>query len=425
MPAKIQAIRGMRDILPEYSGLWRYIENQIIEIISQYGYQEIRLPVLEKTELFTRTIGEDTDIVTKEMYTFQDRNGEQITLRPEGTAGCVRACLEHGLLHNQIQKLWYRGPMFRHERPQMGRQRQFYQIGVEAYGIPGPDIDAEMIILCTRIWQSLGLKNIQLEINTLGTEDERQSFLDELTGYFSDYKDQLDEDSLRRLEKNPLRILDSKNPEMQQLINKAPSIQDHLGKNSLQHFKTLCQLLDHAGINYTINPHLVRGLDYYGLTVFEWITDELGAQGSVCAGGRYDKLVSYFANKSVPAVGFALGMERLITLLVEKADQLMKDTPHVYLILADEKTVATGLAIAETLRNHIKQIRVQTHCGGGSIKSQFKKADKSGAEFALILGQEEYDNNAITIKPLRSDDPQFSIPQDKLCDKLVTLLSRN
>lgn len=416
MSGKIQAIRGMHDILPEQANIWRQIENTVIAVIQSYSYQEIRFPLVEKTELFARSIGELSDIVAKEMYTFTDRNNESLTLRPEDTAGCVRAGLEHGLFHNQIQKLWYIGPMFRHERPQKGRQRQFHQIGLEAFGLPGPDIDAELILLCARIWKMLQLDNITLQLNTLGTATVRAQYRELLIEYFSGHKQQLDEDSQRRLHQNPLRILDSKNPDMQKIISDAPSIHDHLDAESADHFAGLKSLLDEASVAYSVNPHLVRGLDYYGKTVFEWTTDLLGAQGTVCAGGRYDGLVEHFGGKLTPAIGCAMGLERLIELVqVDGAPDQADGMPHVYLILADE-AVQVGLKLAETLRDALPGLRLMSNCGGGSFKSQFKKADKSGARFAIILGQEELRNQAVGIKSLREDTEQITLPLADLAE---------
>jgi len=416
LSGKIQAIRGMHDILPEQANIWRRIENTVIAVIRSYSYQEIRFPLVEKTELFARSIGELSDIVAKEMYTFTDRNNESLTLRPEGTAGCVRAGLEHGLFHNQIQKLWYIGPMFRHERPQKGRQRQFHQIGLEAFGLPGPDIDAELILLCARIWKVLELDNIMLQINTLGSAAARTRYRKLLIEYFSGHKQQLDEDSQRRLHQNPLRILDSKNPDMQKIISDAPSIHNHLDAESADHFAGLKALLDQAAISYTVNPHLVRGLDYYGKTVFEWTTDLLGAQGTVCAGGRFDGLVEHFGGKPTPAIGCAMGLERLIELVqLDGAPDQTDGIPHVYLILADE-AVQNGLKLAENLRNALPGLRLMSNCGGGSFKSQFKKADKSGARLAIILGQEELINQTVGVKYLREDTEQTTLPLAELAE---------
>ncbi|MCH8846371.1 MAG: histidine--tRNA ligase [Proteobacteria bacterium] len=411
MSEKLQAIRGMRDILPEESVRWQCVERKIIQVLDRYGYQEIRLPILEKTELFARSIGEQTDIVAKEMYSFEDRNGDSLTLRPEGTAGCVRAGLEHGLFYNQTQRLWYMGPMFRHERPQKGRQRQFHQIGVEAFGFDGPDIDAELIILSARLWRELGIKDITLQLNSLGTLQARSKYREILIDYFLKHEEQLDEDSRRRLQTNPLRILDSKNPELQGLINSAPAIKDHLDTESEEHFDQLLHMLNEAGIEYEINPRLVRGLDYYGQTVFEWVTDQLGAQGAICAGGRYNGLIEHFGGKSVPAFGFALGMERLMALIKTNGNDIERQPLHAYLILsAEEEVIAAGLKLAELLRDQLPHLRLTTHCGGGSFKSQFKRADKSGALFGLILGSEEVENQTVGLKSLRDKSEQETIP---------------
>ncbi|HHJ38462.1 MAG: histidine--tRNA ligase [Methylothermaceae bacteria B42] len=414
MSDKIQAVRGMHDILPDQTPLWRKIESILVDCLESYGYREIRLPIVEKTELFKRSIGEVTDIVEKEMYTFEDRNGESLTLRPEGTAGCVRACLEHGLLHHQVQRLWYQGPMFRHERPQKGRYRQFYQVGVEAYGMPGPDIDAELILLNWRWWKRLGiLDKLELQLNSLGTLEERRQYREELVAYFSIYEEVLDEDSRRRLRTNPLRILDSKNPEMQSLIAGAPSLLDYLGEESRAHFQTLTSLLDEMGVTYTLNPRLVRGLDYYCLTVFEWVTSQLGAQGTVCAGGRYDGLVSQLNGRPTPAVGFALGLERLIALL-EESSLAEVPGPHFYMIRVGAKAERQGLMLAEQLRDEFPGLRLIVHCGGGSFKSQFKKADKSGARYALILGEDEAEQKRVGVKPLREAEEQQTVSWEQL-----------
>jgi len=412
----------MHDILPADSSYWRQLENIIIDVIRSYDYIEIRLPIVEKTELFARSIGESSDIVSKEMYTFADRNDDMLTLRPEGTAGCVRAGLEHGLFHNQIQKLWYMGPMFRHERPQKGRQRQFHQIGLEVFGLAGPDVDAEMIILCARIWQALQLTGIQLELNTLGTATARANYREVLKDYLHSRREQLDEDSLRRLEVNPLRILDSKNPAMQAVIDEAPAILDYLDAESEDHFSELRQLLDTVGITYHVNPQLVRGLDYYGKTVFEWTSDKLGAQATVCAGGRYDGLVEQFGGRATPAIGCAMGLERLIDLVGQfgtgKAEPL-----HACLLLATEGTSAAGLQLAETLRNDLPGLRLQTFFGGGSLKSQFRRADKSGALLALVLGADELSEGTVTVKSLRDDSEQVTMAQSALADWLAGKLS--
>jgi histidyl-tRNA synthetase len=408
----IQAIRGMNDLLPTQAPRWQTIETTLRTILESYGYQEIRMPIVEKTELFCRSIGEVTDIVEKEMYTFADRNGDSLSLRPEGTACCVRAGIEHGLFYNQIQRLWYMGPMFRHERPQKGRLRQFHQIGAEVYGLAGADIDAELILMLARFWKLLGLQDISLQINSLGSANARAMYREHLVAYFSAQPELLDEDSKRRLQTNPLRILDSKNPDLQSLIQGAPQLLDHLDAESQAHFAELRAILDAAGVSYTVNPRLVRGLDYYNRTVFEWVTQSLGAQGTVCAGGRYDSLVEQIGGQSTPAIGFALGLERLVALLEQQATPVRDTSPHAYFILAgNEALVRQGLLFAEQLRDALPQLRILTHCGGGSFKNQFKRADKSGARFALILGEEEWANQQITLKSLRQTEAQqtFSV----------------
>lgn len=409
MPAKIQSVRGMHDILPAAAQGWRRIENAIIRILDAYGYEEIRLPVVEKTELFTRSIGAYTDIVTKEMYTFTDRNDDSLTLRPEGTAGCVRAGLEHGLFHNQVRKFWYMGPMFRHERPQKGRQRQFHQIGVEAFGLGGPDIDAEMIILCARIWRILNLPDVRLELNTLGTTQSRNRYRERLVDYFSAHRDELDEDSRQRLQHNPLRILDSKNPDMRALIDAAPVLHETLDMESSEHFAGLRALLDAATVSYTVNPRLVRGLDYYGKTVFEWTTTRLGAQGTLCAGGRFDGLVEQFGGRSTPAIGCAMGLERLLELAEIGSGHKTGQYPHVYLIVAEEVAIKHGLLLAEMLHEQLPALRVQVHCGGGSLKSQFRKADSSGARLAVVIGESELAGGTAGVKDLREESPQETV----------------
>ena len=408
MSKRIQAIRGMSDILPELSPRWRELEQTLIGVLDSYGYQEIRLPILEKTEVFARAIGEHTDIVSKEMYTFQDRNGDSLTLRPEGTAGCVRAGLQHGLFHNQTQRLWYMGPMFRHERPQKGRYRQFHQIGVEAYGISGPDIDAEQILLCQRLWDMLGLEGLTLELNSLGSSEARAAYRQVLVEYFSSHRDQLDDDSQWRLEHNPLRILDSKNTAMQELIANAPALADHLDNESRQHFEQLGEILTAAGIPYTVNSRLVRGLDYYNGTVFEWTTDRLGAQATVCAGGRYDRLIEQLGGPATPAIGFAIGLERLLELTGAEAGALQ---PHIY-IVTSESCAGSALLLADELRRELPGLRVMSHCGGGSLKSQFKRADRHGALLALVLADDEIANQSVGIKPLRGQGEQHEVRRE-------------
>ncbi len=423
--AKIQAIRGMNDILPDQTPVWQYVESTVRRVLGQYGYQEIRMPVVEHTELFKRSIGEVTDIVEKEMYTFEDRNGDSLTLRPEGTAGCVRAAEEHGLLFNQTRRLWYTGPMFRHERPQKGRYRQFHQIGVECFGMAGPDIDAELLILTARLWSALGLSDhARLEINSIGTSDSRKVYRQALVAYLEQYQDKLDDDSKRRLTTNPLRILDSKDPATREILQGAPSLDDYLDDESRQHFEQLKAMLDAAGVAYTVNPALVRGLDYYGKTVFEWITDSLGAQGTICAGGRYDGLVEQLGGKPTVAVGFAMGLERLILLLetLELVPEHVNNQADVYVTAMGDQAVGPAMALAETLRNELPGRIVVSHCGGGSFKSQMKKADRSGARFAVILGENEVAQATAGLKPLRDDQPQQEIAQADLAAVLAGLL---
>jgi histidyl-tRNA synthetase len=422
MAKTIQAIRGMNDILPAESAAWQHLEETLRNVVHAYGYREIRMPLLEKTELFKRSIGEVTDIVEKEMYTFDDRNGDSLTLRPEGTASCVRACMQHGLLHNQQQRLWYAGPMFRHERPQKGRYRQFHQVGVEAFGMTGPDIDAEMIFMTARIWEQLGLSGAVLQLNSLGTLQARAAYRDALVDYLQAHVDALDDDSRRRLDSNPLRILDSKNPDMQALLTAAPSLPDYLDDESREHFAALRGLLDAAGVRYELNPRLVRGLDYYSKTVFEWVTDQLGAQGTICAGGRYDGLVEYLGGKPVPAVGFALGLERLLGLLAAGGVDLPGNDPHVYLVMDGEQAVERGMVFAEELRAALPGLRLQVNCGGGSFKSQFKRADRSGALFALVIGDSEAAQQQAVVKPLRSDAEQESLSQQDIAGVIAARL---
>ena len=426
MAKLLQSIRGMHDILPDDIHHWQHLEQQLQQIMRQYGYREIRMPLVESTDLFCRSIGEVTDIVEKEMYTFDDRNGDKLTLRPEGTASCVRAGLQHGLLFNQVQRLWYSGPMFRHERPQKGRYRQFHQFGVEVYGIDTPDIDAELIFIGARLWKLLGLTDIRLELNTLGSSAARASYKAVLVDYLNQHKDTLDADSLRRLDSNPLRILDSKNPEMKALLDNAPQLLDYLDETSAQQFEQLKQTLDDAGLNYTINPRLVRGLDYYCKTVFEWVTDRLGAQGTVCAGGRYDGLVEQLGGKATPAIGFAMGMERLLALMGEEAEAdnigpvALAD---VYMVPADPSASNLSMRLAEQLRDCLPDRKVMVHCGGGSMKSQMKKADKSGAKVALILGENEVNNQTVSLKYLREQREQAELKQSDVAAALQRVFS--
>ncbi len=404
----------MNDILPGQTQIWRYLEDQVKATLDSYGYQEIRMPIVEQTNLFKRSIGEVTDIVEKEMYTFDDRNGDSLTLRPEGTASCVRACEENALIANGAQqRLWYMGPMFRHERPQKGRYRQFHQIGVETFGMDGPDIDAEVIVMTHQLWQRLGIRDkVTLQLNTLGSAEDRANYKADLVAYLSERKDQLDEDSVRRLDSNPLRILDSKNEQTQALLNDAPDFHDYLGEESRQHFAQLRALLDATGVEYEINPRLVRGLDYYGKTVFEWVTNELGSQGTVCAGGRYDGLVEQLGGKPTPAVGFAMGIERLVLMLeaLNVIPDAVKTHLDVYLVAVGDVTAA-AMALAAQLRYDNPALRLQMHCGGGNFKKQMKKADKSGARFALLLGEDEAQQGQVALKSLLGEFEQLTLAQ--------------
>ncbi len=425
MAKTIQAIRGMNDCLPEISGTWQKVESVLRQVVANYGYQEIRTPIVESTDLFKRSIGEVTDIVEKEMYTFEDRNGDSLTLRPEGTASCVRAGNEHGLLYNQQQRLWYMGPMFRHERPQKGRYRQFHQFGVETYGIDGPDIDLEVILLSARFWKAFGIeKHVMLQINTLGSNEARAAYRDTLVEFLKARADQLDEDSLRRLETNPLRVLDSKNPDVQAAIDDAPSLIDHLDEESKAHFETLCARLTEVGIAYEVNPRLVRGLDYYNRTVFEWVTDSLGAQGTICAGGRYDGLVEQLGGKATPAVGFAMGIERLVLLLTTLTDEGQDDSfADVYVTAMGDDAQSYAIEVAEHLRNQLPDARIMMHCGGGNFKKQLKRADKTGARLALLLGSDEMQSRKVGVKPLRDGQEQVTVSFESLSDTVLKLLS--
>ena len=423
MSQRIQSIRGMNDILPADNAAWATLERVAGRVFAGYGYEQIRLPIMERTGLFKRAVGEVTDIVEKEMYTFEDRGGESLSLRPEGTAGAVRAGIEHGLLHNATQRLWYTGPMFRYERPQKGRYRQFHQFGVEAFGQTGPDVDIEQIAMAARLFAALGVTGMRLEINTLGTPDERADYRDALHAYFSAHPETLDEDSKRRLDRNPLRILDTKNPAMADLVAGAPTLREYLGAESSAHFDGLCRGLDALGIDYTINPRLVRGLDYYTRTVFEWITSDLGAQDAVCSGGRFDGLVEQLGGSATPAMGFALGVERLIALMLDQNVPLDDLKPQVYLIHTGDTTGARVPALAEALRDALPDLRLRVHAGGGSMKSQFKRADKSGATLALIFGDDEAAADEIQIKPLTDAREQERVAIDAAAARIEALLT--
>jgi len=414
----------MHDTLPASMPVWHFVESTVINILNSYGYEEIRTPILEKTELFMHSIGETSDIVTKEMYTFEDRNGDLLTMRPEGTASCVRAIIENGLVQSKHNRLWYYGPMFRHERPQKGRLRQFHQIGVEAFGLPGPDIDAEIIMICARIWKDLGLTGLKLEINSLGSSDARLAYREKLIEYFSDNKDALDEDSLVRLDKNPMRILDSKNPELEKLIQSAPQMADTLDEESKEHFELLQNILNSVNISYTINPRMVRGLDYYNRTVFEWVTDQLGAQSAVCAGGRYDGMIQHFGGPPTPGIGFGMGLERLTILLEESnRDDIPAENADIYFVIATDEGIPTAMSLAEKLRDQLPGIRLITHCGGGNFKKQFKKADRSGAQIALILGKDELEKQTVGIKSLRTESEQQEVSWLELVEKIRDQIS--
>lgn len=424
MSKAIQAIRGMNDCLPSDTGIWQMVEAVLRRVASNYGFAEIRMPIVESTALFKRSIGEVTDIVEKEMYTFDDRNGDSLTLRPEGTASCVRAGNQHGLLYNQEQRLWYMGPMFRHERPQKGRYRQFHQFGLEAFGIATPDIDAEVILLTSRLWRELGINEfVTLELNSLGSNEERAQYRDALVTFLTEKEEFLDEDSKRRMLTNPLRVLDSKNPDVQAALVDAPKLADYFGEESSAHFASVCKRLDAAGVKYVINDRLVRGLDYYNRTVFEWVTESLGAQGTVCAGGRYDGLVEQLGGKSTPGFGFALGIERLVLMLtsLEKANNVRAQV-DAYVIMLGEDVELKANRLAEQWRDQVTDIRIQCHCGGGNMKKQMKRADKSGAQIALILGEDEIANNTVTVKYLRGQQEQQSLPLEQVPSLLTNLL---
>lgn len=412
---KIQAITGMKDLLPEETPLWEKVEGILRETVESYGYSEIRMPILEKTDLFVRSIGEVTDVVEKEMYSFEDVGGDKLSLRPEGTAGCVRACNEHGIIHNQERRLWYMGPMFRHEKPQKGRYREFHQFGIEVFGLTGPDIDAEILMLTNRIWQKFGIsEHVKLELNSLGSAEERKQYRSRLVSFLEEHKDVLDEDSKRRMYTNPLRVLDSKNEAVQELLKDAPKLSDFFGEETKAHFSGLRQLLDEAGIRYEINDRLVRGLDYYNYTVFEWVTDLLGAQSTICGGGRYDGLVEQLGGQPSPAVGCAIGLERFMLVAEAVGQQQSRGPVDVYFCSMGENARRRSFQIAEKLRTDIRGLRLMMNCGDGAFKKQFKKADKSGAKYALVLGDDELSKGIVAVKDLRNDGNQQEIALDDL-----------
>lgn len=422
MAKTIQAIRGMNDCLPTNTPLWQKVESSVKEVLGAYGYSEIRMPIVEVTSLFKRAIGEVTDVVEKEMYTFDDLNGDSLSLRPEGTAGCVRAAIQNGLTYNQEQRLWYIGPMFRHERPQKGRYRQFHQVGVEVFGVPGPDVDAELIIMTARLWKKLGInQHVRLELNSIGSLEARKNYREKLIAFLEQHLDALDEDAKRRMYSNPLRVLDSKNPQVQEVLVDAPELKDYLDEESKAHFEGVCAILDAAGIEYQVNPRLVRGLDYYNRTVFEWITDSLGAQGTVCGGGRYDGLVEQLGGKATTAVGFAMGLERLVLLMETLELTDVRPNVDVYMVTMGEGSLVAGMNLAETLRDQLPELRVMTHFGGGNFKKQFKRADKVGARIAIVLGEDEVVNNKATLKDLQAGE-QYTLSQGEIVAKIALLL---
>ncbi|MFH4629705.1 histidine--tRNA ligase [Vibrio alginolyticus] len=422
MAKTIQAIRGMNDCLPTQSPLWQKLENTVKNVISAYGYNEVRMPIVEETNLFSRAVGEETDVVSKEMYTFDDRNGDSLTLRPEGTAGCVRSCIQNSLINRDEQRLWYMGPMFRHERPQKGRYRQFHQCGVEVFGLNGPDVDAELIMMTARLWRELGInEHVRLELNSIGSQEDRADYRTALVAFLEQHIDVLDEDCKRRMHTNPLRVLDTKNPDVQAILGDAPRLSDYLGEESKAHFAGLCELLDAAGIKYTVNERLVRGLDYYNRTVFEWITESLGAQGTVCGGGRYDGLVEQLGGKSTPAVGFAMGLERLVLMLETLELTDVRRSVDVYVVTAGEGTMMAGMKLAEQLRESVPGVRVMNHFGGGNFKKQFKRADKVGAVVALVLGENEVADNTVVLKDLAGGE-QETYNQAEVAEKIAALI---
>ncbi len=412
----------MNDCLPTQSPLWQKLENTVKNVISAYGYNEVRMPIVEETNLFSRAVGEETDVVSKEMYTFDDRNGDSLTLRPEGTAGCVRSCIQNSLINRDEQRLWYMGPMFRHERPQKGRYRQFHQCGVEVFGLNGPDVDAELIMMTARLWRELGIdKHVRLELNSIGSQEDRTDYRTALVAFLEQHIDVLDEDCKRRMHTNPLRVLDTKNPDIQAILGDAPRLSEYLGEESKAHFAGLCELLDAAGIEYTVNERLVRGLDYYNRTVFEWITESLGAQGTVCGGGRYDGLVEQLGGKPTPAVGFAMGLERLVLMLETLELTDVRRSVDVYVVTAGEGTMMAGMKLAEQLREAISGVRVMNHFGGGNFKKQFKRADKVGAVVALVLGENEVADNTVVLKDLVGGE-QETYNQAEVADKIAALI---
>ncbi len=412
----------MNDCLPTQSPLWQKLENTVKNVISAYGYNEVRMPIVEETNLFSRAVGEETDVVSKEMYTFDDRNGDSLTLRPEGTAGCVRSCIQNSLINRDEQRLWYMGPMFRHERPQKGRYRQFHQCGVEVFGLNGPDVDAELIMMTARLWRELGInEHVRLELNSIGSQEDRADYRTALVAFLEQHIDMLDEDCKRRMHTNPLRVLDTKNPDVQAILGDAPRLSDYLGEESKAHFAGLCELLDAAGIKYTVNERLVRGLDYYNRTVFEWITESLGAQGTVCGGGRYDGLVEQLGGKPTPAVGFAMGLERLVLMLETLELTDVRRSVDVYVVTAGEGTMMAGMKLAEQLRESVPGVRVMNHFGGGNFKKQFKRADKVGAVVALVLGENEVADNTVVLKDLAGGE-QETYNQAEVAEKIAALI---
>ncbi|MBL4245233.1 histidine--tRNA ligase [Vibrio fluvialis] len=422
MAKTIQAIRGMNDCLPTQSPLWQKVEGIVKNVISAYGYNEVRMPIVEETNLFSRAVGEETDVVSKEMYTFEDRNGDSLTLRPEGTAGCVRSCIQNSLINRDEQRLWYMGPMFRHERPQKGRYRQFHQCGVEVFGLNGPDVDAELIMMTARLWRELGIdKHVRLELNSIGSQEDRADYRTALVVFLEQHIDVLDEDCKRRMHTNPLRVLDTKNPDIQAILSDAPRLSEYLGEESKAHFAGLCELLDAAGIEYTVNERLVRGLDYYNRTVFEWMTESLGSQGTVCGGGRYDGLVEQLGGKATPAVGFAMGLERLVLMMETLGNTGVRRNVDVYMVTAGEGTLTAGMKLVEELREQVPGLRVMTHFGGGNFKKQFKRADKVGAAVALVLGENEVAEKTVVLKDLAGGE-QETISQTEIAGKLAHLV---